>query len=208
VDIERVLALKPDLILGWRSGNPVRDLERLDRLGFRVVVTEPRRLPDISGLLRMVGALAGTEVEAEMAARRIESELDALREKYGSRRPLRVFYEIWHRPLLTINGAHIISDIIEVCGGRNVFADAPVLTPAISYEAVLAMRPDVILGGSSAARPEELARMWQRIPVATLRKLPVRHVPPDLIQRQGPRIVEGARAVCEQMDAVRAGREQ
>ena len=203
IDVERVLAIKPDLILGWRSGNPSGDLRRLEHLGFRVFVTEPRRLADIGSVIRRVGMLAHTQAAAEAAAGTFESALDALRNRYSARAPVRVFYEIWQRPLLTVNGEHIISDVIALCGGRNVFADAPVLTPAVSLEAVLFARPELVLGGGSAMGPGDLASEWRRLRPAALHDVPVRFVPPDLIQRQTPRMAEGARIICEHIDAVR-----
>jgi iron complex transport system substrate-binding protein len=204
VDIERVLAIRPDLVLGWRSGNPAGDLARLENLGIPLFVTEQRRLSDIGRLIRTVGALAGTGVAAERAAAAFAHDLESLRTRYSSRAPVRVFYEIWHRPLLTVNGTHLISDVLAICGGVNVFSDAPLLTPAVSLEAVVAAKPDVVLGGSSAASPEEVVSEWRHAPIAALREIPVRYVPPDLIQRQTPRIAQGARAVCEHLDAVRA----
>lgn len=203
VDVERILALKPDLILAWASGNPRADVERLDRLGFPVFVTEPRTLADIPRLVRLVGELAGTQAAAEAAAARLERELANLRARYGTAAPVRVFYEIWHRPVLTINGSHLISDVIRLCGGENVFATARLLTLSVSLEAIAAARPQVILGGSSAVRPQQFAAEWQDTRVAALRELPVRYVPPDLIQRQSPRIVQGARAVCEHLEEIR-----
>jgi iron complex transport system substrate-binding protein len=206
IDLERVIALKPDLILGWQSGNPAGDLERLERLGFRVFVSEPRRLSDIARLVRTIGTLAGSIATANAAAADFERDLAALRARYSTRIPVRVFYEIWHRPLLTVNGAHLISDVIAVCGGTNVFAGAAVLTPSVSLEAVLASRPQIIIGGSSAIRQHELASEWQRTRVAVLREIPVRYVPADLIQRQTPRIAQGAKLVCGYLDEVRAHR--
>ncbi len=203
IDLERVLTLKPDLVLGWRSGNPSGDLQRLEWHGFRVFVTEPRRLTDVARILRLVGTLAGTHDIAEASAARFEAELAVLRATYGGRAPVRVFYEIWHRPLLTMNGAHVISDVIALCGGVNVFSDVPVLTPSVSLEAVLQARPQVILGGSSAMEQGDLASEWARSRPAALRAIPVRHVPPDLIQRQTPRLAQGARRVCEHIDDVR-----
>jgi iron complex transport system substrate-binding protein len=206
LDVERILTLEPDLVLGWKSGNPAHDIARIERIGFPVFVTEPRRVADIPRLVRLVGELAGTRVHAERAAAAFEQELDRLRQRYSTRTPVRVFYEIWHRPLLTVNGRHLISDVIALCGGRNVFAGAPLLTPAVSLESVLAAKPDVILGGSSAMRPGDLEAQWVRAPIAALRSVPVRYVPPDLIQRQTPRMIEGARAVCEHLDHVRKSR--
>lgn len=204
IDLERVLALSPDLILGWRSGNPPADVQRLQRLGFRVFMTEPRRIADIAQILRVVGALAGSSAVADAAATDLERALAELRAHYSKRKPVRVFYEIWHWPLLTINGSHLINDVVELCGGVNVFARAATLTPSVSLEAVVAARPDVILGGSSASTAQDLIAQWRRAPITALRHLPVRYVPPDLIQRQTPRIVEGARMVCAHLEQVRA----
>ena len=195
--------IKPDLVLAWQSGNPRSDIERLERLGFRVFVTEPKRLSDVARLLRTIGALAGTERAAERAAAEFERELGALRGRYAAREPVRVFYEIWHRPLLTVNRAHLISDVIALCGGVNVFANAATLTPSVSLEAVFAARPQIVLGGSSAIRPDELAATWRDAPLASLREIPVRYVPADLIQRQTPRIAQGARMICEHIDEFR-----
>jgi iron complex transport system substrate-binding protein len=206
LDVERIVALAPDLVLGWKSGNPAHDLRRLERLKVPVFVTEAQALADIPRLVRTIGAIAATEHVADAAADRLERELMSLRANYSGRPTVRVFYQIWHRPLLTVNGRHIIGDVIEMCGGRNVFGDAAVLTPSVSLESVLARQPDVILGGSSAMRPEDLQAQWRASPVASLRNLPTRYVPADLIQRQTPRIVEGARLVCEHLAAVRATR--
>lgn len=203
VDLERILALKPDLILAWKSGNQASDVARLEQLGFPVFVTEPARLADIPRLVRAVGTLAGTEHDAEQTSEKFNNEINVLREKYGGRPPLRVFYEIWHRPLLTVNGRHIISDVITLCGGRNVFADAPALTPQVSTEAVLAARPEVILGGGSAGGEKEFVAEWRASAVEALRDLPRFYVDPDEIQRQTPRIVGGARAICEDLEKVR-----
>lgn len=205
IDVERVVALKPDLILAWRSGNPAADVQRLEHLGFRVFVTEQSRLSDIARVVRTVGTLAGTEAEAERAADAFEAELAHLRRQFTSRVPVRVFYEIWHRPLLTVNGKHLISDVISLCGGENVFAKAAVLTPTVSVEAVLAARPQMVLGGSSATRPDALQVEWRHAPVPALREIPVRYVPADLIQRATPRIAQGARIACEHIDDVRRG---
>ena len=203
VDLERMLAIRPDLVLAWKSGNRAHDLERLERMGFAVFVTEARRLTDIARIVRTVGSIAGTQAVANANASALERDLDVLRRRYAGAPAVRVFYQVWHRPLLTINGEHLISDVIGLCGGRNVFADAKALTPAVSLEAVLAARPEIILGGSAAGAPADLVRQWHDTPIAVAREVPVRHVPPDLIQRQTPRIVEAARIVCERLDEVR-----
>jgi iron complex transport system substrate-binding protein len=115
---------------------------------------------------------------------------------------VRVFYEIWDRPLMTVNKAHLISEIITLCGGVNVFAGLGALTPEVSRESLLAARPDIVLGGSSADTPAAFAARWAALP-PPFNGWTARHLPADLIQRPTPRIVEGARRLCAHLDAVR-----
>ena len=207
VDIERILTLKPDLVLAWKSGNQAGDIEKLERLGIPVWVSEPARLADISRLLRDVARLAGEPARGERAAGDFERDLQKLRQRDSGapaqHAALRVFYEIWHQPLLTVNGAHIISDAITLCGGKNVFAGVPVLTPAVSLESVLAARPDIVLGGGSANGEADFVARWRRMPLAALQAIPTRYIAPAGIQRQSPRILEGIRAICTHLDAAR-----
>jgi len=207
IDFERIVALKPDLILAWKSGNSPTDVSRLEGLGYPAFVSEPARLSDIPRLLRAIGALAGTLPAAGKTAAEFEREIGALRGRYAKARTVRVFYQIWHRPLLTVNGAHMISDAIALCGGENVFADVTQLTPSITIEAVIAAKPEVILGGGSAGGEKEFVAQWRASSVPPLRALPVHHINPDHIQRQSPRIVEGAKAVCAALEQVRTNRQ-
>ena len=206
VDFERIALLRPDLVLAWRSGNPAGDVARVEQLGFPVFVTEPARLSDIPRLLRAIGELAGTRPAAEKAAAGFEREIAVLHARHAQASRVRVFYQIWHRPLLTVNGAHVISDVIALCGGENVFADLGQLTPTVSLESVIAARPEVILGGGSAGGEKEFSGWWRASAVPALRELPAFYIDPDLIQRQTPRIVEGARAVCSALEDVRRNR--
>jgi len=206
VDFERIAALKPDLILAWKSGNSAADVGRLEGLGYPAFVSEPARLADIPRLLNAIGALAGTSPAAGKAASEFEREIHALRGRYASAGKVRVFYLIWHRPLLTVNGAHMISDVIALCGGENVFADVAQLTPNVALEAVIAAKPEVVLGGGSAGGEQEFTTQWRDSALELLRSLPAYYVNPDHIQRQTPRIVEGARAVCAALEQVRSRR--
>jgi iron complex transport system substrate-binding protein len=203
VDMERVLALRPDLILAWKSGNSAADIDRLERLGLRVYVSDAGRLADVARVVRAIGRLAGTAAAAEQEARDFERRIAALGARYAGAAQLRVFYQIWDRPLLTINGGHIISDVLKLCGAVNVFEHAALLTPSVSLEALLAAHPDVVLGGSSALAPAEFNAQWASYRVGELARLSVEYVPPDLIQRATPRIAQGAAVVCERLQNVR-----
>lgn len=206
VDMERILTLKPDLVLAWKSGNQAGDIARLERLGIPVWVSEASRLADIARLLRGVAVLGGDADAGERAAGAFERALRDVQQRHTmspkQREPLRVFYEIWHQPLLTVNGAHMISDAVALCGGKNVFAQAPVLTPAVSIESVLAARPQIVLGGGSANGEADFVARWRGMPLAALRVIPAKYIAPDSIQRQSPRFIDGIRAICAHLDNV------
>ncbi len=200
VDYERVLALKPDVVLAWRSGTPALQVERLERLGLKVVVTETRRFADVAALMRQVGRIAGTGPRAEAAARSFERELDALRARYAGRPAVPVFLEIWHTPMITINGEHVFSEAIELCGGRNVFAAARTVTPLVSREQLLGARPRAVVTGSSAER--EAWRDLDAVPAVRANR--VYAVDANHLHRPGPRLLEGARELCLALDRARS----
>jgi len=201
VDIERLIALQPDLVLAWQSGNSPLQIDRLKRLGVRVFVTEVRALADIPRIVRLVGALAGSEAVAEESARQFENEIANLRGRYAAQRLVTVFLEIWHRPMLTVNGAHLISDALRVCGGRNVFAAAKTLTPLVSREEILDARPEAIVAGGFGSEAPQAWRGFEQVPAVRNRR--IHAIDPDLLHGQGPRVVEGVRALCERLDLAR-----
>ncbi len=207
IDAERLLSLQPDLVIGWKSGNRMADLARIERLGLKLFVIEPATLHDMPRVLRAIGQLAGTSADAETAARAFEQSVQLLRAQYAGAAKVRVFYEIWHQPLMTVNRQHMISDVIELCGGENIFAELPVLTPVISLEDVIARKPQVVLGGGSSVSAQELAALWQQnSQLEGLRNLPALRVDPDAIQRQTPRVLLGAQQVCAHLNEVRKKR--
>ncbi|HEX5464675.1 MAG TPA: cobalamin-binding protein [Burkholderiales bacterium] len=205
IDAERMLALDPDLVIAWKTGNQAGDIARLRRLGLHVFVTEAARLSDIPRLLRAIGLLAGTGLTAQRAARKFETTVDALRRRYSGKPPVTVFYEIWRHPLITISNRQIIGDVIKLCGGVNVFGALPVLAPSVSIESVLAKAPDAIIDVSSPDVGEAAAEWRHYREIPAVRAGHVFTVNPDLVQRATPRLAEGARIICEDLDRVRSG---
>lgn len=204
LDLEAVLALKPDLIIGWHSGNRAHQLERLDGLGIALYLSEPRKLDDIAHGLERLGELAGTPEPAREAARRFRERHAALAARYRQTTPVSLFYQLWNQPLMTVNDQHLIADVIRLCGGRNVFGSLPQLTPTVSEEAVLAADPAVIVAsGMGESRPEWLDR-WRRWPsLQAVRQDGLHFIPPDLIQRHTPRILDGAERLCGFLEQAR-----
>jgi iron complex transport system substrate-binding protein len=206
VDVERILTLEPDLVLAWQSGNPTRDVERLERLGIPVFVTEPRRLDDIPRILRAIGALAGTSATADSAARAFEAEARSLAASPGTPR-VRVLFEVWHEPLLTVNDAHLIGDLIVRCGGENVFGAVPLLTPRIAREQLLAVDPDVIVSSAGSGDRAEAVALWSDTPMLrAVRDGQVYAVDARIIHRQGPRILGAMRSLCARIAAAQSAR--
>ena len=204
VDMERIVALKPDLIVAWQSGNAAADIRHLEKVGFPVFVTEPRRLESIGEDIRQLGELAGTKSTATATATSYLDELAALRKDYAGRRPVSVYFQIWNQPLMTINGEHIISDVIELCGGQNVFADIEQFAPAISIESVLAKNPDVIILPTNGGRPDSDVDSWRKWPQLTaVSQQHLYSVDRNLVARHTPRILAGIRQVCDRLDAAR-----
>jgi iron complex transport system substrate-binding protein len=207
LDLERILALRPDLIVGWRSGNPMAALERLSKFGIPVFLSEPRRIEDIPANIDRLGELSGTTEIASRESERFRDEAAALRARYSQRRSVRVFYQIWDRPLITVNGEHMISAVLNLCGGVNVFAALGPLAPEVSVEGVLGENPAAILIGDSAERQDGV-KFWSRWPALhAVKHGRVYRVPPDHMQRQSPRILLGARRVCEILEEVRTQRD-
>ena len=201
IDLERILALKPDLVLAWKSGNRPADLDRIEKLGIPVIATEPQRLADVPRITRIIGRAAGTTPAAEASARAFEAELARLRARYSGAREVTVFYQVWERPLMTIGGAHIIDEAIRFCGGRNVFADLKPLAPEVSLESVIAADPDAILVGGDA---QSGIGGWERLD--SLRAVAAKRIyriDPSRIERATPRLSQGVAEICDKLERAR-----
>jgi iron complex transport system substrate-binding protein len=218
LDLERIVALKPDLIVVWRHGNDERQLERLRALGIALFRSGPRKLDDVATNLEKLGVLLGTEATAQAAARDYRGEIAGLRARYADRPAVDIFYQVWNRPLMTLNGAHIVSDAIALCGGRNVFAGLAPLVPTVSTEAVVAANPEAIVtadaaaaqaGADAGATPRSspefgIWRAWPHMTAVARENLFV--LDPDLIDRPGPRLALGVAALCRDLDTARSRR--
>lgn len=202
-DLERIVALRPDLILAWQGGTPVSAIERLRALRLSVLVIGTRRLADIATNLELIGKATGHEPEAHAAAQAFLAGLGKLRQQYGGRRSVRVFYEISAEPLYTVGGKQIISRMLELCGGRNIFDDVTAPAASVSLEAVLARDPQAVVTGDD---PGAVARLkeWQRWPqISAVHTGNLFSISGDLLVRATPRILQGGKQLCEDLEKVR-----
>lgn len=204
-DLEAVLALAPELMVGWSSGNPPNQLQQLEALGLPVYRSEPRHLGDIADDIERLGVLAGTEAVAQPAAAAFRARLATLRARYAGRRPVRVFYQVWNQPLYTLNGEHLISELLAACGGENVFAALPALAAQVSVEAVLAADPEAIIAAGMAEANVDWLDAWRRWPqLAAAARGNLFLVHPDLLNRHGPRVLDGMEQICTALDTARS----
>lgn len=206
IDVERILALQPDLVVAWQSGNSARQLEQLTRLGLSVFYSEPRSIDGIATNLERLGRLTGSEQTAGRAAAAFRRRVEQLRRRFHGRRPVSVFYQIWERPLMTVNGQHLISAWLRLCGGRNLFAGLHELAPTVSREAVIAADPDAIVAGSYSGKGDAWQAPWRQWPqMKAVRRHHLLTVPAAAMERPTPRAVRAAETLCVKLDQVRDG---
>ena len=206
VDMERVVALKPDLIVVWMHGSSERQIEQIRALGIPLFHSEPRKLDDIADTLTRLGKLLGTERSANAAAAEMRGRLATLTARYAGKPPVRMFYQVWDKPLFTLSGSHIVTDAIRICGGENIFAGMKVTAPVVNVEAVLQLDPEIVLD-TAERNSNGGADMWKAYPTMTaVRRANLFRIDGDLLNRAGPRMVDGAAALCEKLDLARQRR--
>ena len=205
IDMERVIAMKPDLIVAWMHGSSERQIDTLRQLGIPIFHSEPLKLDGIADNVQRLGQLLGTENVAQPAAAQISAQFAALTKQYASRPPVRMFYQVWDKPLYTLSGGSIVTDAMRVCGGVNIFADLKVTAPVVSIEGVLQADPEAIFG--TAEKDYGGVTLWkQYTTMKAVRNGNLFTLDGELLNRAGPRMVEGTRAMCELLEQARQRR--
>ena len=206
LDLERIVALAPDLVVAWPYTMPAQ-LAALRSRGAAIFVSDPKSIAGIAGDVEALGALADTGAAAFAAAASLRARHEALKVRYAGAPPISVFYEVWNEPLQTIGGRHLISEAIAQCGGTNVFGALTLPAPTVSVEAVVAARPEAIVAGSDDGRRPAWLDQWLRwnsVPAVRYGNLFVANG--DLLHRSGPRFVDGVVALCGQLEQARVNR--
>lgn len=208
LDLEKIAELKPELIIAWHSGSPKQQIEKLKNMGFTVFESEPKKIEDITKTIVRFSQLAGTEVIANQVVKKIHKRYRKLKNDYANRTRVSVFYQIWHDPLMTVGGKHIISYVIELCAGINIFEELEKPAVKISLESVVKRDPQVIITNETAAETgfNPLAHWEKWTELQAVKNNHLFLVAPSILQRHGPRILDGAEAVCAYLDKVRAER--
>lgn len=202
---ELILSLKPDLVIAWQSGNGDKIINPLRKLGIPVFVVETAEIGEVPNLFRRFGKLSGQDKTAEQRALEFTERLKKLRIANAKKSSVRTFYQIWDEPLITLNGKHMVSSVIELCGGVNIFADAIPLVPYVNIESIVAADPQVIIAGGSQEEQPHWFKSWQKWSgISAVIKRQVYLIPSDLMQRHSVRILDGAEMMCGYLDRARS----
>ncbi|WP_293760768.1 cobalamin-binding protein [uncultured Paraglaciecola sp.] len=204
LQIEKIIQLKPDVIIAWKTGNPMDDLARLEKYQLKVVYSHPQTLEDVANELIMLGKITGREAVANSVAKKYLLNLQKIKQKYATQNKVRVFYELWSRPLRTVANKAWPQQQIELCGASNPFADAQDDYPSVGLEQVLVTLPQVVIqpGQHSADSPDGLNWLqWQHIPA--VKNNFIFHPNADKAHRMTIRMLDEVVVLCEQIDAAR-----
>ena len=208
IDMERLVALRPDVVVAWPAGGNPAQRDKLAGLGIPTYDQQVVRLSDLPGSLRRLGALAGTQAAAERAANSLEMRLAALARTYGTpadHRPT-VLLQVWNRPIYTVGGKHLMSDALTLCGARNVFADLPEPGPLVDTEAVIARNPDIIVAAAPPGEGAAWVADWQRFPtLAAVREHRVVAFENQALSRLGPSVLDATEELCRTIARVSRG---
>ncbi|MGI9316627.1 MAG: cobalamin-binding protein [bacterium] len=202
-NLEAIVALEPDLVVAWRSGNNADALQQIEQFGFPVYYSEPRSFAGIIENIKELAKLTGTEQFQDSDLNSVVMAIEEAREQFNDRRALRVFYQVWTDPLMTLNGDHLISRVLDVCGTMHLFAELPIIAPRISVEAVINANPDVIVTGMVNKQAPDMS-MWNKWEmISAVRNRHYIFVDSDVMHRHTLRMLKGIPDFCQQLDSVR-----
>jgi len=204
IDMERLIALRPDVVVVWPDGNNPAQIATIERLGISIYRQEAISLDRIADSLRRLGRLTGTSGVADRQAGALEAKLAALRKDYAnSSQSPTVLLEVWDRPLYTVGRGELMSDALEVCGARNAFADLPPRAPAIGIEAVLARNPDIIIAAAPPGKGAAWLAEWRRFPsLRAVRAGRLLAFEDQRLMGLGPGVIDATAAMCRKIAAL------
>jgi len=203
ISVEKIYAMSPDLVIAWQGGNPPELLAQLERLGLVVYRSSAKSLQGIADTVQRLGKLTGAVERSDELVQDYRQALSELQMQYQSSTRVSVFYQLWSQPLMTANRSLLVSQMIELCAGDNVFADRPEAVPKTSVESVVLLGPDVILAPTQGT-PADWKNTWLAWPeIPAVKYQTLYTLDADLVSRPTIRVLEGARQLCKMLDNAR-----
>jgi len=205
IDLERLVALRPDVIVAWPGGESPAEVARIVRLGIPIYRERVGTLAELPASVRRLGVLAGTQHAADREADALDARIDALQRRYASAKPVTVLLQVWSRPVYTVGGPHLLTDALRLCGARNVFGDLPELAPPVSAESVIARNPQIIIAVGPRRESASWLAEWRRFP--GLRAVAAGNLlalPDQRLTRMGPEVLDATEALCRAIQTARS----
>lgn len=203
LNLEAMLALEPDLIVAWETGGNRETLHKMDKLGFPIYYSEPRDFEDIIENIEELALLADSSARIDPPLTQLRNELTHLQKEFSKKSTQSVFYQVWREPLMTLNGEHLISRALELCGARNAFAHLSIIAPRLSIESVVQANPDIIITGRVDGKDPDMT-MWEKWnSLGAVQHHGFIFVDSGAMHRNTARMIMGIRGLCEHIDQVR-----
>ena len=204
LDIEKITILEPDIILAWESGTPRNIVDELVNLGFKVKIIKSKNLEDIASSILLLGNVVGKKNEAKKIANEFKTGIKYLKDTYQKKKKLRVFFQIDEKPIFTIGGSHFISEVIDICGGINIFSDVKQTAPSISEESVVSRDPEVILSRDVASNKMKL-KIWEKFDNMSAVKLDnLFYLNARESERPTSGLVNAGKEICSKLEQARS----
>ncbi len=204
IKIEKVLALKPDLIVIWKNGNKTTDLNKLKSLGLTIHNSQSNNIIDITKDLQTLGELTGLQDNAKKIIEKMKSRYEKIVTRYSNKSEVNVFYQVWHEPLMSVGANGWIESLIKNCGGKNIFDQSDTPYPQVSLESVLAKNPEVIIIPHHSGNVGAKTEIWEKWPeITAIKNNQYFILDGDLLHRYTPRALDGLELLCNRIDRAR-----
>ncbi len=202
INIEKIISLRPDIIIAWSEGNNLKEISKLQDLGIKFYFSKVKNFKSISEDIKNIGRIAGTKKVSENTAEEFNRKIKSLRITYSNKKKVSVFYQLWHNPLMTINKTHFIHHSIILCGGINIFANSPVQVPLVNVESVINAKPDILIAAYKdlPGKTNTVFNWTNNIPLTLSPDSDFFTLDPDLLHRPTIRLAKGTAYLCEILD--------
>ncbi len=205
IKLERIIALRPDLVIAWPSGNPAKELEKLAQFDVPIYYSTSSSLMDIANNIEQLSQYSENPQIGQKAADDFRTQLKAFKDKYNTEDKVRYFYQLSEKPIITVAGKNWPSEVFSFCGGENIFSSAGSPYPQVSIEQIITRQPDVIFTSRHAMSSDGMWSEWKN-EVPALKNGHIWSLNADWINRPTPRTLNAITEVCDYFESVRQKR--
>lgn len=210
INLELIKQLNPDIILIWKTGTSAKQQLALKSIfknsSTQLIETDASSLSEIATEFERLGKIIGKENQGKEIAIKFREKLKQIEIQNRNKPSVSVFYQAWPSPLMTLNGKHLISDMIRICSGKQIFSDQNILVPTVSIESVIQLNPEVILSASQNDDHKDIDNfsIWKKYPNLKVNQLKgYLNINGDIITRPTSRSLLATQEICSFLDEIR-----